>query len=160
ARTTPRCSAGTWATVERNGLVWLWYHALGAAPDVEVPAMREHEHPEWTRYRRYDWVVNSHAQEMGENSADSAHFLYVHGTMGVPEVTSEVTPEGVFHAVNRSKNKRFGKVVSTAVDIRIYFPGLSVIRFDELAEVTLLATNTPVDEERVEQRFFFTARRK
>ncbi|HEY8209980.1 MAG TPA: Rieske 2Fe-2S domain-containing protein [Myxococcaceae bacterium] len=160
ARTTPRCSTGSWATVERNGMVWIWYHALGAPPDLEVPALPEHGNPEWTPYRQYRWIVKSHSQEMGENSADSAHFLHVHGTLGVPEVSAEVTPEGVFHAVNRSRNKRFGKVVDTSVDIRIHFPGYSIIRFTELAEVLLLASNTPVDEETVEQVFFFTSRKR
>jgi hypothetical protein len=120
----------------------------------------EHGNPEWTPYRQRRWTVKSHSQEMGENSVDAAHFLSVHGTLGVPELTAEVTPEGVFHAVNRSRNKRFGRVVETAVDIRLFFPGYSVIRFNELAEVMLLASNTPVDEETVEQTFLFSARRR
>jgi 3-ketosteroid 9alpha-monooxygenase subunit A len=160
ARTTPRCSVGTWTSAERNGLVWIWYHALGAAPDLEVPALPEHANPEWTRRRRNRWTVKSHAQEMGENSVDSAHFLYVHGTLGVPEVSADVTPEGVFHVVNRSRNRRFGKVVDTEVDIHIFFPGFAAIRFSELAEVLLMAVNTPVDEETVEQTFFMTAHKR
>lgn len=160
ARATPRCGVGAWSTVERNGMVWIWYHALGAPPDLEVPSMPEHQHPRWTRYRQRSWTVRSHAQEMGENTADTAHFVHVHGTLGLPEVSVEVTPEGVFHAVNRCRNKRFGKVVDTSVDIRQFFPGYSVIRFDEIAEVLLLASNTPIDEDTVEQRFFFTAHKR
>src|SRR5256885_410018 len=90
----------------------------------------------------------------------SAPFLAVHGTLGVPEVSVGVTPEGVFHVVNRSRNRRFGRTVDTAVDIRLFFPGFTVVRFNELAEVLLLSTNTPLDEGTVEQRFFFTARKR
>jgi len=160
ARTTPRCGVGSWSTVERNGVVWIWYHALGAAPDLGVLELPEHDDPGWTPFRRYRWTVKSHPQEMGENAADTAHFLYVHGTLGQPEVTSEVTPDGAFHATNRSRNKRFGVVVDTEVDIRVFCPGFSAIRFSELAEVLMLASSTPVDEETVEQTFRFAARRR
>jgi len=160
ARTTPNCSAGAWATLERNGLVWIWYHALGAPPDQEVPSMPEHGHPEWTGYTEYSWTVKSHSQEMGENSADSAHFKYVHHTLEIPEVSVQVTPEGVFRSVNRSKNKRFGQVRETVVEISIFSPGFTTVRMTELAEILLLTSNTPIDEESVENRFFFTARKR
>lgn len=159
AKKTPRCGVGSWATVERNGLLWIWFHALGAAPDREVPVLPEHEHPEWTRYQTFGWTVASHSQEMAENAVDSAHFKYVHGTVEVPALETEITDE-CFHALNHSKNKRFGQLVSTTVDIRVFMPGCSAIRFNEHAEVLLFACTTPVDEEHVSQRFFFTAHKK
>lgn len=159
AKKTPRCSVGAWHTVERNGLVWIWYHALGSPPEFELPTLAEYQHKEWTPYRRFGWTVASHGQEMAENAVDSAHFLYVHGTLGVPEVHTEVLPD-CFHALNTSKNRRFGMTVSTTVDVRVFMPGMSAIRFNELAEILLVASTTPIDEEHIEQRFLFTARRK
>lgn len=159
ATRTPRCSLGTWATVERNGAVFLWYHALGEASDVDVPLLPEHGSPGWTRPNARSWRVRSHPQEMGENSVDSAHFLFVHGTLDVPRVELDTGDDRVFHVVNRARNKRFGRVVEATIDIRIHGPGISVIRFHEHAEVLLLAFTTPIDDEHVMQRFSFTARR-
>jgi len=159
AKKTPRCSVGNWLTVERNGVIWIWFHATGAPPSMEVPVMPEYGSPQWTSFKRFGWVIASHGQEMAENAVDSAHFKYVHGTLDVPEMEMEILPD-CFHVINRSRNRRFGMTVSTTVDVRVFQPGISAVRFSEFAEILLFATTTPVDEEHVQQRFFFTAKKK
>ena len=41
----------------------------------------------------------------------------------------------------------------------IHNPGLTVVRVRDLADVTVAATTTPMDEDHVEQRFAFAVRR-
>jgi phenylpropionate dioxygenase-like ring-hydroxylating dioxygenase large terminal subunit len=159
ATKTPRCGLGSWTTVEKNGGVFVWYHAAGDDPDVELPSLPEPASPQWTRPVRKSWQVRSHPQEMGENSVDSAHFLFVHGTLEVPTLELDTSDERVFHVVNHARNRRFGRVVETSVDIRVHGPGFSAIRFTEFAEVLLIAFTTPIDDEHVVQRFCFQAKK-
>ncbi|HEY4224099.1 MAG TPA: Rieske 2Fe-2S domain-containing protein, partial [Myxococcota bacterium] len=159
AKNTPKCSLGTWSVAEGCGGIFVWYHAFGEAPDDEIPVLPEWGSSSWTKPRRRSWSVRSHAQEMAENAVDSAHFLYVHGTLGVPTIALDKDSERVFHVVNTARTRRFGRTFNTTIDIRIHGPGVSVIRFKEIAEVLLVAFTTPIDDERVTQRFAFIAKK-
>ena len=44
----------TYPTVERNGMVWFWYHPHGTEPLWEIPELDEYEDPTWSDYLRAD----------------------------------------------------------------------------------------------------------
>jgi nitrite reductase/ring-hydroxylating ferredoxin subunit len=72
----PRVSLRTWPVVETGGLVFVWYDPDGAAPAWDLPAF---DTEDYTAQREADWIVPSHPQELMENTADIAHFGFLHG---------------------------------------------------------------------------------
>ncbi|MDX1269765.1 MAG: Rieske 2Fe-2S domain-containing protein, partial [Oceanisphaera sp.] len=64
-------------TVERNHMIYAWYHPEGKPPAWEVVELPEAGNEEWAQAVRKEWVVNTIPQELSENVADPVHFLYV-----------------------------------------------------------------------------------
>lgn len=147
----------SWPVAERNGYLYVWHHADGAAPWFEVPLVPEVGDPEWSPLRCYRWTVRSRNQELGENSVDRAHFRYVHGMANVPE--AEVTVEGhVLRSLSRGKMPTPRGVVEGAIDSQSHGFGSGFTRFTGIAETVLVSSASPVDEERVDVRFAFTVK--
>lgn len=72
----PKVALRSWPVVEKGGLVFVWHDPDGGAPDWELPDL---EGEEFTERRSSDWIVSSHPQELMENTADIAHFGFLHG---------------------------------------------------------------------------------
>jgi phenylpropionate dioxygenase-like ring-hydroxylating dioxygenase large terminal subunit len=143
-RIPARAAARAYPTLERNGMVWAWYHAEGADPFYEVPVVGEFDDPDWSAPVVRAFEVAVPAQDMAENNVDFAHFRYVHGTDAIPE--DEFHVEGTYkRAVGMDGNfVREG-----------YGLGLGVLRI--AGYVTFLSSTTPIDEESVHVRWVFTA---
>ncbi len=77
-RIPERARLSTYPVCERNGLVFIWKHDRGAAPDYEIDAIPELEGGRYWRVHRHIWQVRSHPQEMMENSVDITHFEALH----------------------------------------------------------------------------------
>lgn len=67
-------------TVERNRVIWAWYHPQHSEPSYDVVEVPEFADPQWGDIKRYEWTFKSAVQETAENSVDGAHFIFVHGT--------------------------------------------------------------------------------
>ena len=87
-RTNARARLRTYPTVDRNGMIWFWYHPQGGEPLWDIPVLEEHDDPTWTDYIRADWVVRCPWQELAENAPDFVHLRTVHGAADVPELES------------------------------------------------------------------------
>lgn len=77
-RIPPRARLQTYPSMERNGLIFIWKHDEGAAPDYEIDPIPEVEGGRYHEVRRHHWQVRSHPQEMMENSVDVTHFEALH----------------------------------------------------------------------------------
>jgi phenylpropionate dioxygenase-like ring-hydroxylating dioxygenase large terminal subunit len=130
--------------VERNGLIFAWYHARDEAPFYEVPVVEEFDHPDWLPSVLLEFEVAVAAEDMAENNVDYAHFRFVHG--------SDAIPETEFHVDGTYK-----RTVSGDGDfVREGFGlGLGVLRVEGFT--TFLSSTTPIDEEHVHVRWLFTA---
>jgi phenylpropionate dioxygenase-like ring-hydroxylating dioxygenase large terminal subunit len=79
-RIPPNAKIGTWRSVERNGFIFVWYHAKGAEPDWEIEEIPETRDAEFQVVARRDWEpFRSHPQEIAENGVDLPHFRVLHG---------------------------------------------------------------------------------
>ena len=155
SRIPPQASIEAFPTLERNGYVLAWYHAEGGPPNFEIPEVAEFGHPDWSDFEKYEWVVASSLQEMGENGADSAHFQFVHGTRNVPITKSE--EEGAFRRMFQPVRMETPRgVVEGAIDTRVHGMGFSTTRFTGIAETLEVACTTPIDESRCHVRYGFT----
>ena len=151
-------------TVERNQIIWGWYHPRGEKPTFDVVEYPEVGDPDWEPLTRYHWRFRSNPQEIAENGVDPAHFRYVHGMDAVPE--GETTYDGVMrcsmvegpHTAEdpdgsvRTYQSRVVTVQNGA--------GQKCTRLSGLAETLLMTLVTPIDSQEGELRFAFTRRRE
>jgi 3-ketosteroid 9alpha-monooxygenase subunit A len=124
----PRATLGTWPLREVNGLLMTWHHAGGEAPAWDVPVLPEFGNPEWTPYETRSWKIRTHTQEMAENSVDSAHFLYLHGTQEMPTTNAEVIGP-LLHTTSQTLMKTPQGKVKGEIDVHVHGVGFTTTRF-------------------------------
>ncbi|MEY2433419.1 MAG: 3-ketosteroid 9alpha-monooxygenase subunit, partial [Acidimicrobiaceae bacterium] len=75
-RTNGKARIRAFPVLERNGLVYAWYHPDDAvAPMWDVPLVPEfNDDPDWSTDIRTSYEIETTWQEMAENGVDSAHF--------------------------------------------------------------------------------------
>ncbi len=80
-RIPPNAAIRSYPVLERNGMLFAWYHAEGAGPSFEIPDIAEWHDDDYSRpWVRSEWTVRTHPQEMAENGIDWPHFATIHGT--------------------------------------------------------------------------------
>jgi phenylpropionate dioxygenase-like ring-hydroxylating dioxygenase large terminal subunit len=149
----------SWPTVERNQLIWVWYHPRGEDPlwDVESIEEADNEESGWSRLseaRSKRWEIPTIPQEIAENAVDFAHFIFVH------QVKSDPSAETVYDGHRGARMVRADMqtpkgVVEGGIESVNIGPGQSWIRFTGIADTLLFGNLTPVDEENVEVNFSF-----
>ena len=150
----------TYPVVERNGMVMAWYHPFEAEPMWEVPTIDEFSNTVgWSDTTTRSVEIPAAWQEIAENSVDLAHFRYLHNTDSVPEARSYETDGPVARVRTVQKFVTPQGTVDGNIDIDMYGPGFSVIRFHGIVDTILLGCNTPVSANSCEQRFSFRVRR-
>ena len=69
----------TYPVVERNGMVFVWYHAEGKPPSFQIPDVAGWGETGWlSSWLRWEWTVRTHPQEKAENGIDWPQFARVH----------------------------------------------------------------------------------
>lgn len=159
ARRTPGASAGArlgrWPSVERNGLLMVWFDPAGGPPLWEVPTLEEFEAPGWSRYARHRMQVETCNQEILENVADRAHFHFVHGTVDVPRTL--LTMEGTtLRAEQITRFKTPNGVVDGGILSNYQGLGFGTARFTGICEALLVLATTPIEAEKLDVRFSLT----
>jgi len=141
--------------VERNGLVMIWHHPDGVAPQWDVPALPEHGARGWTPYLRERMRVATCNQEIIENVADRAHFHYVHHTVDVPETEFEMDgPRLRARQITRLRTPRGD--VAGGIESIYHGLGFGTVRFTGICEALMLLSLTPIEAELLDVRFSFT----
>ena len=145
-RIPPKAHARTYPTLERNHMIWAWYHAQDGEPFYDVPEVPEFHDPDWSPVIVRTFEIRVSAQDMAENNVDFSHFRFVHGSDGIPE--DEFITEGTY-------KKTIG---GGGTFIREGFGlGLGVLRVQ--GYVTFLSSTTPLDRGNVLVRWVFTSPR-
>ncbi|MBA6414202.1 aromatic ring-hydroxylating dioxygenase subunit alpha [Parahaliea sp. F7430] len=159
----------SYPVVERNQMIWAWYHPEGLEPLFEIYDIPELSSTDWSELDTYDWEINTIIQETGENAADLAHFITVHGSPAMPE--GDVSMDGPrrvtefdskAHVIDEQGNVDLSgdnhesiHLVSEGIG-----PGFTMQRFSRMFDVVLMGTITPIDDQRVHLRFNFTVPRE
>lgn len=168
AQTVPRRARDgpciqSYPVLERSSLVWAWYHPRRCAPLFDLDDVPGFGDPAWTAAGRYQWEVETHLQESGENAVDTAHFASVHGALEVPE--AEITLEGhrrdtdltmVVPAVDDDGHVDFSRNEPMHLVTRSCGPGMSFQVFSRAFRTILLGAPTPITAGRMVLRFAFT----
>lgn len=149
----------SYPVVERNGIVFAWYHPAGEPPSFEVPLVPEVDDDDFTDYVTRRWVINAPIQEMGENAADPAHFRYVHGTDIVPEVDSYEIDGPIWRIFTTQRFPTPRGVVDARIDVENWGRGIAVTRFKGIIDTCLVSWTTPIDDTSSQVTFGFMTRR-
>lgn len=147
AKIPPKARLHAWEVVEKNGLVFVWRHATGEPPSWQLPDVPELCDDAWTAPERREWVVRSTAQEMAENAVDAAHFRFVHETNTVPETEKAETRDHVLHVISNNRVATPRGEQRGRIEIQAHGFGLGVTRFSGVADLLVVTSGSPVDED-------------
>jgi 3-ketosteroid 9alpha-monooxygenase subunit A len=155
-------------TVERNQVIWAWYHPERIEPTFDVVDIPEFSSDEWTPIERKDWVIGTTIQESGENAVDAAHFIYVHGAVEMPagQTTHErhartsiydmkipaMNEDGTIDMSGRLRDSHLVAVANG--------PGQTYQRFTGALETLMMGVVTPIDQDHLHLHFVFTQPKK
>lgn len=145
----PRASVSRWHLRESDGLLYLYHHAQGAAPDWDVAIV---DTDGWSPDLKAQWRVRTHPQEVIENGFDIAHFNALHG-MGDMEIMRPPSDEGSLMRMRLGYDSSPDERLE--VEVAIY--GLGLV--NTVAEVMQTGFRdrqrlymTPVDDEMIDLR--------
>jgi phenylpropionate dioxygenase-like ring-hydroxylating dioxygenase large terminal subunit len=154
--------------VERNGVIWAWYHPQQVAPLFDVLEFPEFTAADWTPIDMAEcpmWTMNTIIQETAENGVDAAHFIYVHNSVKMPEsdtewkdhmrITKAVTT-GPKMQDDGTLDRTPGVTGTTNLTSMSIGPGQTSNRFTGAVETLLMGLATPIDDQNLELRFIFT----
>ena len=146
----------TYPTRQHIGVVFAWYHPLGADPLWELMDIPEYEDPEYGEYQMFNFTIRTCLQEMGENGFDHAHFQFVHNHPKVGTV-EKIEFRGFDRTVLTSQKFPSSKgPVDARIDIFGRGPGMAVTRYRGLIEASLIGCSTPIDDETTHLTFLFS----
>lgn len=144
-----------WHTDEKNQLIWAWYHPNNEPPMYDVLNLPETSDDNWTEFDECEWKIWGSLQNVAENGVDFAHFKYVHGTASFPDAEvdfSDWQRTGVVRAkMGTPRGEVDGEISSISQG-----PGQNWVRFRGICETLLVACLTPVDEDHLHVRYFYT----
>lgn len=150
----------SYPVVEKNKVIWAWYHPQNTAPFFDVMDHGEVNDPEWVDLIRYEWTFRSNPQEIAENGVDVAHFRYVHSMDAVPEGTTSYDGHirvSIAEGTREIPKPDGGsKRVMSKVETVQNGAGQKYTRFTGLSETLLMTLVTPVTADEVHFRFAFT----
>ena len=145
----------TYPPVERNNLIYAWYHPNGDEPSYEVETYPEILDPEWSdHFDSYEYIVDCHIQDMAENAVDAAHFQYVHGVVSYPEF--EVTYDKQKRISVQEANMETPRgTIKGRITAYSNGPGDNATKFEGICDTLLLGSTTPIEGEKCIVRFAF-----
>lgn len=143
----PRASVKHWHLHEADGLVYIYYHSQGAAPDWQVQPV---ESEGWSRDRRAQWRLRTHPQEILENGFDLAHFRVLHG---IPRYEVLRPPEDDGHLMRMLIGYEGAPEETIRTDIKMYGLGIFLTEVERTGfHDRQRFYSTPVDGESIDLR--------
>ncbi len=159
-RIPPKARVRSWDVKEKNGMVFVWYHAEAKPPEWDFPTLPEIGHPDWSEPRTFDLEFETHVQETHENNNDPVHFQYVHGMMETPPSEIEFSENGRhYRIVSHTETQTPVGTFQTSLLRDSWGLGLTEIRMQGFPEAGLLmfSSTTPIEPSRVISRWLLTA---
>jgi hypothetical protein len=152
----------SYPTLERNGVLYFWYHGHDEPPSFAVPRMPEWGDPEYTSsWLRREWVLATHPQEIMENGIDWPHIMPVHHMQ--PPRPFDYSFEGPRYDWRIGTSKPLEPLAGQPDALQIHAQnwglGIVQVRFRGLFSTAFHIGYTPVDSQRTRLSFGILARR-
>jgi 3-ketosteroid 9alpha-monooxygenase subunit A len=154
-RVPPNAKIRAWPTVEKNGLVCLWYDSRERPPAWELPDLLEIGDADWTPLEIRHWTVRSRWLDMNENAVDQAHFEYVHGARSMPSTQAEIDGH-VLRCCSRMKLGTPRGEADGGIDTTDFGPAFQTVRLSGIVDTLMMNTTVPIDEDTTDVSFAYT----
>ena len=153
-----------WDVIERNGMVFAWYHAEQKPPEWDVPVMPEIGAAAWSEPRTFELVLPAHVQDTHENNNDPVHFQFVHKSLETPPSKIEYASDGRHYRIESDflAQGPWAKYLEKSKLVRDSWGlGLRAVRTQGVPGAGLLmySSTTPIEEKKVHSRWLLTATR-
>lgn len=138
-----------WPTIERNEMIFVWYHSEQKPPEYDFPQLSEFGDPDWSEPRTFELTVDAHVQDMHENNNDPVHFHYVHG-MANPDPLGDISysDDGRQYRITTENQLEtaFG-TFETKLVRDSWMVGMSAVRLEGIPEAGMLlfSSTTPIE---------------
>ena len=143
----------TYPVQVKYGIVMAWYHPDGSAPSYALPDVPELVDEAFTTPITTRHEIRCCLQDMGENTADGAHFVTIHNHPGAAEYTRfDFEGPMIFMESTQQFPSSRGPVEGTLNSTNTGF-SWCVVRYRTLIDICMLTTNVPVDANNVVQYF-------
>lgn len=159
----------TYPVVERNGLLFAWYHPDELDPMWDLPELAEFgPDSEFSEMFRRHYSLNTHWQEISETQVDAAHIqahlvdyeVFLNDGKRperptMPQVDEYDTDGHIAKIRIRQDFPTPRGKVTGRIDTDVWGPGFAATWFTGLVDTLLLGCATPVDPGSCELRFSF-----
>lgn len=151
----------SYPTVERNRVIWAWYHPQQAEPSYDVIEIPEFADPEWGEIERFEWTFQTAVQEAAENSVDAAHFIFVHGTSEMPSGQSvfDGTTRTSVYSMKVPRLADDGTIDPLGGEVHLETisngSGMGLQRFTGAVDIVMMAFPLPIEADRLRLCFAF-----
>lgn len=151
-----------WDVLERNGMIFAWYHAEQKPPEWQMPLMPEIGHADWSEPRTFELVLPAHVQDTHENNNDPVHFQFVHRSLETPPSSIEYSADGRHYRIVSDfvAQGAWAAYLEKSKLVRDSWGlGLTAVRTEGIPGAGLLmySSTTPIDEKHVHSRWLLTA---
>jgi phenylpropionate dioxygenase-like ring-hydroxylating dioxygenase large terminal subunit len=150
----------SWPTLERSGIVWMWFSPSDRAPSWEPPALPEFDRPDWVGYLRHRRVFRSIVQEIVENVFDTPHGQFVHENKNgtAPAEATFTFDAHTATAIFRLETPLVGGRTEHVTEV--HGPAITVNHSVGHGSKAFYTTYTPIDATTVETNFSFMTPRR
>lgn len=156
-RIPKKASLRRWKSVERNGMLFVWFSHSEREPDFDVPMLPNETEEGWTQWAHSKIRIKTHSREIVENVVDIGHFQPVHGTH-VKEFENEFKEHLAVQRTKGTAYPRGGGVDHFQLEATYYGPGFQISHMDGYMHSMLVNAHTMVDENTLDLRFGVTVR--
>ncbi len=151
-----------WDVIERNGMIFAWYHAEQKPADWQPPLMPEIGHADWSEPRTFELVLPAHVQDTHENNNDPVHFQFVHRSLDTPPSSIEYSADGRHYRIVsefQSQGSMAAYLEKSSLVRDSWGMGLTAVRTVGFPNAGLLmySSTTPIEEKKVHSRWLLTA---
>ncbi len=151
-----------WDVLERNGMIFAWYHAEQKPPEWDMPLMPEIGHADWSEPRTFELVLPAHVQDTHENNNDPVHFQFVHRSLETPPSSIEYSADGRHYRIVSDfvAQGAWAQYLEKSKLVRDSWGlGLTAVRTEGIPGAGLLmySSTTPIEGKKVHSRWLLTA---
>jgi 3-ketosteroid 9alpha-monooxygenase subunit A len=146
-----------WTVREQNGLIYLWHHPQGGAPEFDLPPLPVGQDPTWLPWKHHILRIKTHSREIVENVVDIAHFKFVHGTH-VEHFENRFEGHQAVQVNRGIAYPRGGGKDVFELEATYYGPGFQISDMRGVLQSMLINAHTMIDENTLDLRFAVSLR--
>ncbi len=153
-----KAKLGGYVTQEVGDVIFIYFGNEGTAiePEFTLPACEEFHDDKWSKPLHLGYNLQSHVQEMAENTVDTGHFPLIHDYFKVPKITELIEDKTTFTVVLDGERKVLG--IKTYIHAELESRGLGAVfakTETNFLSIRALHCATPIDDNEIQVNVTF-----